>query len=87
MKFIILPLLLTPLALAAPTSSPDLVTRQIFGGSSTSNDFNRGRGCKGVIMLYARGSTEAGNVGTLGGPLKSQLNSALNNDFWLQGVD
>lgn len=39
-------------ALAAPT---EIVKR------NTADDFVNG-GCKGVVMIYARGSTEAGNV-------------------------
>lgn len=39
-------------ALAGPLS---LEKRQ------TANDFTNG-GCKGVVMIYARGSTELGNV-------------------------
>lgn len=53
---------------------------------STANGFKQG-GCKKVIMVYARGSTEMGNVGTLGRGLLSGLKRAFNNDAALQGVD
>lgn len=71
--------LLPLIGLAA--ASPMLEKRQ-----STSNDFTRG-GCKGTVMIYARGSTEMGNVGMLGPDLKSGLNRELNRDFALQGVE
>jgi len=64
-------------ALAAPA----LEKRQ-----STANDFIRG-GCKGVVMVYARASTEAGNVGTLGPILSRGLSSAYRGDFAMQGVE
>jgi len=64
-------------ALATPMS---LERRQ------TANGFTRG-GCKGVMMAYARGSTELGNVGTLGPSLESGLERALNGDFALQGTE
>jgi len=75
-------LLFSATALAAPA----LEARQLLG--STSNDYVNG-GCKPVIMAYARGSTEAGNVGTLGPDLKDGLNSILRyrNNFALQGVE
>jgi cutinase len=34
---------------------------------STANEFVRG-GCRDIIMLFARGSTEVGNMGTIAGP-------------------
>lgn len=46
-------------ALALPADQ-QFEKRQLSGGS-TANDFVRG-GCKGVIMVYARASTEPGNI-------------------------
>lgn len=37
-------------------------------------------------MVYARGSTELGNIGTLGPNLRSTLNSRFPNNFAMQGV-
>lgn len=71
MKFFALPaLLFTATVFGAPAPAADAIPadvaqaialerRQI--GGSTSNEFLLG-GCKPVIMAYARGSTELGNV-------------------------
>jgi cutinase len=48
-------LVLTPLASAALTSS-------------TQNDVTNGSGCKAMTVLFARGTTEIGNMGTVAGP-------------------
>lgn len=57
MNFLVLLLSISG-ALATPVS---LDKRQSFGGGSTENDFLRG-GCKDVIMIFARGTTEPGNI-------------------------
>ncbi|KAI9172124.1 putative cutinase 1 [Paramyrothecium foliicola] len=57
--------LLPLLASATPIES-----RQNRVGS-TANEFTEG-GCKPVIMLFARGSTEIGNMGTVCGPPTAQ---------------
>lgn len=36
--------------------------------SSTQNDVTNGGGCKAMTVLFARGTTEAGNMGTIAGP-------------------
>ncbi|KAF1815405.1 cutinase precursor [Eremomyces bilateralis CBS 781.70] len=55
-------------------------------GSSTSNELLQGS-CKKVILIFARASTEAGNMGGSMGPqVCSGLKSALNNDVICQGV-
>ena len=48
-------LFLAPLASAALTSS-------------TQNDVTNGSGCKAMTVLFARGTTEIGNMGTVAGP-------------------
>lgn len=52
MKFLVA-LVLAATALATPVSHEK---RQ------TANDFTNGSGCKKVVMIYARGSTELGNI-------------------------
>jgi cutinase len=47
-------------------SASPIESRQSRVGS-TANEFTQG-GCKPVIMLFARGSTEIGNMGTVCGP-------------------
>jgi cutinase len=36
--------------------------------SSTQNDVTNGSGCKAMTVLFARGTTETGNMGTIAGP-------------------
>lgn len=52
-------LALTAIAGVFAAPAGDLEARQL--GGSTANDFLR-YGCKGVIMIYARASTEPGNI-------------------------
>lgn len=66
-------------AVAAP--SEKLVLRQNEVGS-TSNEFTQG-GCRDIIMLFARGSVEAGNMGTICGP---QTGQGLKENFGADNV-
>ncbi|KAI5784723.1 cutinase [Geopyxis carbonaria] len=72
--------------IAAAMAAPLIEERQL--ASDTSNDYTTG-GCKNVVMLYARASTETGNIGSSVGPLlKSYLTSSLGADnFAMQGID
>jgi cutinase len=81
------------LALACGASAvplnPMLSIRQFFGGggSSTRNDLLEG-GCKGTIVIFARGTTEMGNVGTVTGPpFFDALSALVSGDLAVQGVD
>lgn len=59
-----------------------------LGGSSTSNDVTDGGACKKVTLLFARGTTEPGNMGSTVGPaLASALKKQYNNDVAIQGID
>lgn len=49
------------LATFAAALPNDLVVRQSNRVGSTANEFKNG-GCKPVVMVFARGSTEAGNM-------------------------
>lgn len=51
----------TPLLVLAPFASAALT-------SSTQNDVTNGSGCKAMTVLFARGTTEGGNMGTVAGP-------------------
>lgn len=63
---------------AALTTASPITKRQFgFGSSSTSSDLEDGS-CKAVTFIFARGSTETGNMGMTVGPatctaLKSDL--------------
>ena len=50
-----------PLLVLAPFASAALT-------SSTQNDVTNGSGCKAMTVLFARGTTEIGNMGTVAGP-------------------
>lgn len=61
-------LLAAALAAASPVHvSVSLSPRQRGRVGTTATEFTDG-GCRPVIMLFARGSTEAGNMGTICGP-------------------
>ena len=72
-----------PLALTTP-----IIQRQL-GTSDTENDLTDGSPCAAVTVIFARGTLESGNVGTLVGP---PFFSALATDIGasnlaVQGVD
>ncbi|KAH8199711.1 hypothetical protein TruAng_006119 [Truncatella angustata] len=62
MKFPVVALTLASFAWAGPV--PVIETRQT---AATSNEFTIG-GCRDVIFIWSRGSTEVGNMGTIVGP-------------------
>ncbi|PKS05307.1 hypothetical protein jhhlp_008680 [Lomentospora prolificans] len=75
------------LAIAVPSSEPAGLERR--QGRTTRNDLENGDAgdCPSVIMIYARGSTEPGNMGiTVGPALASAMERAFPNDIWIQGV-
>ncbi|KFY07955.1 hypothetical protein V492_06679 [Pseudogymnoascus sp. VKM F-4246] len=86
----ILTLLSVPLALAAPVTiaipEGGLNIRQ---SSDTRNDLTDGSACKAVTVIFARGTTESGNVGAFAGPpFFSALATAIGTDnLAVQGVD
>ncbi|KAL0261631.1 hypothetical protein SLS55_003061 [Diplodia seriata] len=83
-------LALAATAMALPANKPTRVearapqfsipTGSFGGSSSTSNDVTDGV-CKPVTYIFARGTTETGNMGTTVGPaLQQKLESALGAD-------
>ncbi|KAK4172283.1 cutinase-domain-containing protein [Triangularia setosa] len=60
--------------------------RQLFG-RDTKNELLEGGACPPVIFIYARGSTERGNLGTLGPSVGSALEDRFGAaNVWVQGV-
>ncbi|KAK4244627.1 carbohydrate esterase [Corynascus novoguineensis] len=91
MKFLSL---LTAAGLAAALPAPsvevsnaaEIEARQL---SSTRNELENGNSasCPSVIFIFARASTEPGNMGISAGPnVASVLESSYRNDVWVQGV-
>ncbi|KAL2150618.1 hypothetical protein VTH82DRAFT_7181 [Thermothelomyces myriococcoides] len=91
MKFLSL-LTATGIAAALPTSpaevsnAGEIEARQL---SSTRNDLENGNSanCPKAIFIFARASTEPGNMGISAGPnVASVLELAYGDDIWVQGV-
>ena len=79
--------LLVPILALLVTSSP-IRTRLPRQASSTANDLVNGK-CAPVTVIFARGTTETGNIGTVvGPPLESAVQSALGgaSNVAFQGV-
>jgi cutinase len=97
MKFLSL-LTLATAALAAPaaiparediTANPEFIARQILPTSENGLKSSLSR-CGDVVFIFARGSTEVGNMGSIIGPdLKRALESRLprGQSLTTQGVD
>ncbi|KAK2038481.1 cutinase [Colletotrichum somersetense] len=66
----------------------ELEARQLGGGNVgiTAKEFTQG-GCKDVIMFFARGSTEVGNMGTVCGPPTANDVKAKFSSVAVEGVD
>jgi len=77
--------LMATLSYAAPAPAP-LATRQI---SDEANDLLDGSPCKDLTLIFARGTTEPGNMGIIvGPPFADALISDLGADrVAVQGVD
>jgi cutinase len=73
------------LALFPFISAIPLDVRQL---ASTANDLENG-GCKPVSVIFARGTTEPGNIGTVvGPPMEAALQQKLGaSNVAFQGVD
>ena len=67
-------------------AGPQLEARQLGGSATTRNDLVDGK-CGSVVMVFARGTTEAGNVGQVAGPPFFDALAAKAPDLAVQGVD
>lgn len=65
---------------AIRSGDADLIARQL---SDTSNDLTDGSACQAITVIFARGTTETGNIGAVVGPA---LKSALGTGTAFQGV-
>jgi hypothetical protein len=80
-----------PFINALPQSTADLntISTSALELSTTQNGLTDGEGCKAMTVIFARGTTETGNVGTLTGPpfftAIAQIVGASN--IAVQGVD
>lgn len=64
------------------------LTKRQLGGTITENGVSSNDGCQPLTFIFARGSTEMGNMGSVvGPPVASALRSQLNNKVTVQGVD
>ncbi|KXT02181.1 hypothetical protein AC578_5966 [Pseudocercospora eumusae] len=62
--------------------------RDTYIGSTTQNQLFDGTPCRAITIIFARGTTEPGNVGTLTGPTFFQAVSDLTKgNVAVQGVD
>ncbi|KAL1625227.1 hypothetical protein SLS56_007422 [Neofusicoccum ribis] len=75
------------LDVSADSQSPGLVARAF--SSSTQNDLASGSPCKKVALIFARGTSETGNMGSVvGPPLATNLASSVGSDsLAVQGVE
>ena len=80
------------LALALPVEQNGLAVRDLekrqYATSSTENQFSDGSACRAVTILFARGTTEAGNVGSSAGPpfFQALANEIGASNLAVQGV-
>ena len=78
--------LVAPFALAAPIEERQSGTTTYTSGSS-ANDVTNGV-CAPLTVIFARGTSEAGNIGSvIGPPLFKALSTKLNKHVALQGVN
>ncbi|KAK0372613.1 cutinase [Colletotrichum paranaense] len=64
----------------------DIEARQRGRVGSTAKEFSTG-GCKDVVMVFARGSTEIGNMGTICGPQTANNVKGQFSSVAVEGVD
>lgn len=78
--------LLSPFVFAAPLETNLLASRQI---SNTANDLLNNVPCRALTLIFARGTTETGNMGTIVGPpfADALISSFGTSAVAVQGVD
>ncbi|KAK8134324.1 carbohydrate esterase family 5 protein [Apiospora sp. TS-2023a] len=74
------------IALVGFSAASPVDKRQTSLAGTTQNGLSGA--CKGTTVIFARGTTEAGNVGSVAGPPFFQaLSKMVNGDLAVQGVD
>lgn len=60
-----------------------------YNGGSTANDVKQNTGCRPITVIFARGTSEGGNVGSVAGPpMFNALHQAIGKGgASIQGVD
>ncbi|KAH6646058.1 cutinase [Truncatella angustata] len=72
---------LVALVASAPV---EILERKTYG--TTANEYTQGT-CKSVILFFARGTTQAGNLGDMPGQqFATALSNAIGTDFAAQGI-
>lgn len=62
--------------------------QMLGGGSDTANGVTDNESCQPLTFIFARGTTEMGNMGSVVGPeVATQLKSLTGNKVVVQGVD
>jgi len=79
-------LLSSLLCLGLAVASP--ISKRQYTGVTTENQLTDGTPCRAITILFARGTSEPGNVGELAGPPFFQAVVSLTsaNDVAVQGV-
>jgi len=64
------------------------ISRRQYTGATSENQLTDGTPCRALTILFARGTTEAGNVGSLAGPpfFQAVANMIGSGDVAVQGV-
>ena len=73
---------------AVPVTQADRLMRRQYA-TDTSNQLTDGTPCREVTVIFARGTSESGNIGTLAGPPFFNALAGIigTNNLAVQGVD
>ncbi|RHZ58928.1 carbohydrate esterase family 5 protein [Aspergillus thermomutatus] len=69
-------------------NNPETLAKRGLTGSMTENGVTDKDACQPLTFIFARGTSELGNMGSIAGPpVATKLRSLLNNKVVVQGVD
>ena len=71
------------------TSPPSSGGRSAYSSGSTASDIDNNTGCTALTVIFARGTSEGGNIGSIAGPpmFKQLLSDLGASSLTLQGVN